>query len=150
MVVSFKGLQAVGDAHAVDEHNTLYLISLTGPREAVRGILAGWAKGENIYLGVQQARPPWRDKSFLVERVGPGVYHGLGYVKGYYFARQEDPYQERLWASRQVEIPIPEGAWALLRPKILLGGRGVIGLRPPSRYEIKEILHKIQEELCTA
>lgn len=150
MVVSFDGLQAVGDAYAMDRDNTLYLISIAGPREAVRGILAGWAKGESLYLGVQQARGSWRSKSFLVERVGPGVYHGLGYVKGYYYARQENPYRERLWASRQVEIPLPEGVWTLLRPRILLKGQGVIGLRPPSKYEVKEILEKIQEELCTA
>lgn len=31
-----------------------------------------------------------------------------------------------------------------------MGGRGMIGLRPPTEYEVKEILKKIQEELCTA
>lgn len=143
MKAHYEGLEALVEAYA-KEGKTLYFLSLVGPRESVRGILAAWAKGREIRLDGEAFFSHWGGKGFMVERLARGTYHGIGYAKGLYYAREEDERRERLWASRKAEFPIPKEVWEELRPKLLLEGKGVVTLLPPSRYQVEELLRRVE------
>jgi hypothetical protein len=136
----FEGLEALVDAYAL-ENGRLVFLSLVGPREAVRGILAAWAKGEIVSLytpqGVKRAWSGWGQKTFATTRLEGGLHHGVGRLLGYYFAREEDPKAERLWASRAAEVPIPEAVWGAVREEIALEAYRMVALARPSTWSVR-------------
>ncbi|AFH40180.1 hypothetical protein [Thermus thermophilus] len=141
----FEGLEALVEAYALEEGRLVFL-SLVGPREAVRGILAAWAKGESLSLytprGLKRAWSGWGRKTFATTRLEGGLHHGIGRHVGYYFAREEDPRAERLWASRAAEVPIPEAVWGAVREEIALEAYRVVALARPNPWSVRR---RIQE-----
>jgi hypothetical protein len=105
-------------------------------------VLAAWAKGEDILVEGQRYSAPYRPKSFRSVQLGSNVYHGIGYVKGYYFAKAPEPYRERLWVSRQAEIPIPEEVWPEIRESLRLEGYRAVGLEEPNKYRVLETIQR--------
>jgi len=141
MYASYKGLQVQVEA-MVYKWQRCYLLSVIGPREAVRGVLAAWAKGKDILVEDRRYSAPYQLRSFCTAQLHPNVYHGIGYVKGYYFARAPEPYRERLWASRQAELPIPEEIWPEIRESLRLEGYRAVGLEAPIRYRVLEAIQQ--------
>ena len=142
MYASYKGLRVQVEAMVCNKWQTCYLLSVVGPREAVRGVLAAWAKGENVLIEGQRYSAPYRPKSFRSAQLGANVAHGIGYVKGCYFAREPEPYRERLWASRQAEVPIPEEIWPEIRESLRLEGYRALGLEVPNKDRVLEAIQK--------
>lgn len=141
MYASYKGLRVQVEA-VVYKRQKCYLLSLVGPREAVRGVLAAWAKGDNIIIEGQRYSAPYQSKSFRTVQLCSNVYHGIGYAKGYYFAKAPEPYRERLWVSRQAELPIPEEVWPEIRENLRLEGYRAVGLEAPNRYKVMEVIQQ--------
>ncbi|RTG97625.1 hypothetical protein [Thermus scotoductus] len=134
-----KGLAAALEAAAwKDDH--LVLLSVVGPREAVRGILAAAASGKDVVLSLEggvETKRGYRGRMRLAA-LRRGVYHGVyqapGLGKDYYVAREADLEREALWASRTLGKPIPVPWWPVLRPLLLLlGGRALELLLRASR-----------------
>jgi len=148
--VRVKGFEVLLDAFATWEEEVFFL-SLVGPREAVRAVLAAWVRGsEDLFIGGKRYPGRWRsERRFRVERLAGKHYHGIGWVPGHYYARKEDEKAERLWVSRTYGVPIPEekGIWKDVRAHLLMEGHGVVALRDPSDYwesrEIKRILSRL-------
>jgi hypothetical protein len=142
MYASYKGLRVQVEAMVYNKWKSCYLLSVVGPREAVRGVLAAWAKGEYILVEGQRYSAHYQPKSFRTVQLYSNICHGIGHVKGCYFARAQEPYRERLWASRQAEIPIPEEVWPEIRESLRLEGYRAVGLEEPNKYRVLEVIQK--------
>ena len=90
----------------------------------------------------RQAWSGWGRKTFATTRLEGGLHHGIGRHVGYYFAREEDPRAERLWASRAAEVPIPEAVWGAVREEIALEAYRVVALARPNPWSVRR---RIQE-----
>lgn len=142
MIARHKGMQALVEAYAVSKYRELYLISLVGSRESVRGILAAWSSHTPVYLDGDKVRPVYANKTLRDVKLSHGVYHGLGYTQGLYYAQNSDPQEERLWASRQSGIPIPLEVWEDLRAELALEGMGVVALLAPNEHQVRRVLEQ--------
>jgi hypothetical protein len=150
--VRFKGQEVLLDAYAAVE-DYIYFLSVVGPREAVRAVLAAWVRGgEDLFVKGERYPGRWSpDRRFRVERLAGKSYHGIGYVEGHYYAREADEKAERLWVSRAYGVPIPEekGIWQDVRALLLMEGWNMVGLRAPGyldALEIKGILKRLKDE----
>jgi hypothetical protein len=150
--VRFKGQEVLLDAYAAVE-DYIYFLSVVGPREAVRAVLAAWVRGgEDLFVKGERYPGRWSpDRRFRVERLAGKSYHGIGYVEGHYYAREADEKAERLWVSRAYGVPIPEekGIWQDVRELLLMEGWNMVGLRAPGyldALEIKGILKRLKDE----
>jgi hypothetical protein len=150
--VRVKGQEVLLDAYAAVE-DYIYFLSVVGPREAVRAVLAAWTRGgEDLFVKGERYPGRWSPgKRFKVERLTGKSYHGIGYVEGHYYAREADEKAERLWVSRAVGVPIPEekGIWRDVRALLLMEGWNMVGLRTPGYLddlEIKDILKRLKGE----
>jgi len=147
-----KGQEVLLDAYtAVEDY--IYFLSVVGPREAVRAVLAAWIRGgEDLFVKGERYPGRWAPgKRFKVERLAGKSYHGIGYVGGHYYAREADEKAERLWVSRAVGVPIPEekGIWQDVRALLLMEGWNMVGLRAPGyldALEIKDMLKRLKGE----
>jgi len=150
--VRFKGQEVLLDAYATVE-DTIYFLSVVGPREAVRAVLAAWVRGgEDLFVKGKRYPGRWSpDRRFRVERLAGKSYHGVGYVEGHYYAREADEKAERLWVSRAYGVPIPEekGIWQDVRALLLMEGWNMVGLRAPGyldNLKIGDFLKRLKEE----
>ncbi|MEM1684700.1 MAG: hypothetical protein QXD60_02985 [Nanopusillaceae archaeon] len=141
----YKGLVAHADALVAVEsgdHLVPWLVSLLGPREAVRGIGAALAAGEKVYAHLPEAPPRLLVRSYFQEArlrhapLGQGVhhlvYHSRGLGEEFYFARYPDPQREALWLSRRLGFPVPPDWLPSLEERLALpawGGRALRALR---------------------
>lgn len=139
----YRGLVALLDGVVWKGERALFL-SLAGPREAVRGIMAALAKGKEVGVSLEGEELYLRAEGGRIRGTPiPGGYHGIwtdGRIgEEAYVAREENPRREALWASRRVGRPIPLGWWPHLRPRLLLPAWGAVALRAPRLEEWEEL-----------
>lgn len=141
-----KGIAVFLDAAVWRERELLFL-SVAGPREAVKAILAAVTAGKEIHLsfgGQLLSLSRWYGESRI--RLTPvrgghhGIYHRAELGEEFYVAREENLHGEALWASRSLGRPIPPGWWPELRPRLLLPAYRAVALRGPMPHEYEELV----------
>ena len=132
----------------------LVFLSVVGPREAVRAVLAGWATGKSLSLhlegkALQGERGGYGKTRYATHRLGR-LYHGVGWVEGYFYARERDDRKAALWLSRQAEAPV-HPAWVPLvleraeREGSALRTYRMFALPPLSRYDYEDLVREALE-----
>lgn len=122
----------------------LHFLSVVGPREAVRAVLAGWATGKSLSVhlegkALQGERGGYGKTRYATHRLGR-LYHGVGYEEGYYFARERDDRKAALWLSRKVEAPVHPDWVERLLPEIGLQTYRMFALAPLSWWKYERLL----------
>lgn len=129
----------------------LLFLSVVGPREAVRAVLAAWAS-HRLLTGFVAGRllkgsREYEKVHYATVKLPGNLYHGVGWTEGYYFARERDDRKAALWLSRQAEAPV-HPAWVPLvleraeREGSALRTYRMFALPPLSRYDYKDLVRE--------
>lgn len=151
MKAQHDGLEATIESMAWsrrgDGSMTLAFLSLVGPREAVRGILAALASHKEISVqtegGWKRARRTWKEAHIGTEPLRGNIVHGAFWSEGVYVAREPDPRREALWLSRQLGKPVHPNWIPLLEEKVALESYRCRALTVLASYEYRDFLERL-------